>query len=387
MIVSGRRDTFRLIADCRKPEDKVIWFHCASLGEFEQARPVMEAIKNRFEGYRIYLSFFSSSGYEVRKDYALAACVFYLPADTPANAARMLQLIRPQLVIFIKYEFWYYHLEACHRRRIPLVSISTILRPNQVIFSLFGRVFREMLSFFNFFYVQNVQTKKLLAEIGIDQAMVTGDTRFDRVQAICQENKQIPELDDFGKGKKLIILGSTWRPDIDLWKDFIDHSGDNIKFVIAPHHIDEPEIDHISKQLSSGSVRFSSYQLSGHQVEKVLIIDNIGMLSSVYAYGYLIFVGGSFSKGLHNILEPAVYGKPVIIGKSKSNLKYQEAVELVRMGGVFVVKGPEELRIIAGQLLEDVTFYEKTSRASSDYVKQNTGATEKITNSLSDFLD
>ena len=386
LIVLGRRKTFRILRDKRKHGDRIIWFHCASLGEFEQGRPVMEALKNNKPHYRIFVSFFSSSGYEVKKSDTILDAVFYLPADTRLNAKKLISILKPEVAIFIKYEFWHHYFFACNRNKIPVVSISTILRPDQVFFRSFGKFYRSVLKRVDLYFVQNEETRELLNGIGIKNVRITGDTRFDRVFRIGSEHKHVPAIEKFMEGKPLVILGSTWQPDIKLWKEFINGNNGKYRFLIAPHNVDEADLRFIEAHFRPRSSRFSRIREDPETSSEILIIDTVGHLSSLYYYGFINYVGGSFSEGLHNILEPAVYGAPVLIGKDDSNSKFQEAVDLLAMGGAFEVSDPAGLESIMNKLSGDDHFYWDAGNKAKKYVESNLGATVKIVSELETIL-
>ena len=382
LIVQGRKETFSIIKNMRITGEKIMWFHCASLGEFEQGRPVMESIRKNWEGYKIYVSFFSSSGYEVRKDDPLLDAVFYLPADTKENARELVSLLKPEVAIFVKYEFWYYFFEACNKYHIPVISISTVLRPDQVFFKFYGKFYQDILRRVDAYFVQDNQTFQLLRDIGIRQIEITGDTRFDRVIKIRSDRASVPVIDEFVAGRRLIILGSTWKPDIDLWKSYINRNREQYKYLIAPHHIDEGNLSYIENHISLKTVRFTQLNSNNFRDSEVMIMDQIGLLSSLYFYGYVNYVGGSFSEGLHNLLEPAVFGTPVLLGKDKTNKKYLEAAGLIEAGGAFEVSNTEELAAIMGKLCRESSFYQEAGEKSRTFVESRAGATGKIVNSL-----
>jgi 3-deoxy-D-manno-octulosonic-acid transferase len=364
--------------------NKCLWFHCASLGEFEQALPLIEKIKGTFPQYQLFISFFSPSGFEYQKDNSIADGIFYLPADTKSNAGLLLDLLNPTAVFFIKYEFWYHYINTCNKKGIPVFSVSTILRPEQVFFKFYGSFHRGMLRKFNYFFVQNQDTRDLLKSIGIENSTISGDTRFDRVDAILKKQTSIISIEKFTGDSRIIVMGSTWSKDIDLWVHFINQNH-NLKFIIAPHNISEEEISYIEEQIQLELVRYSKIPKDMNKV-RVLIIDNIGMLSAIYNYADISYVGGAFGEGLHNILEPATFGKPVIFGKGKLNKKYQEVKALISRGGAFEVADRIELEKIMNDLLNDSEFYQESCRAGRSYVEENIGSTEVILKHLKTYL-
>ena len=358
-------------------EKPLIWMHCASLGEFEQGRPVLESIRKQYPGYAIALSFFSPSGYEIRKNYPGADVVFYLPADSAENARRLLAMLDPKLVLWVKYEYWYYFLREIHQRRIPLLLISGIFRKSQPFFKVYGGMWREMLGFFSELFVQNEKSVNLLNELHISHHQLAGDTRFDRVIDIAETALPIEPVERFIRRRKAVVAGSTWREDeIELFH-FVRARKD-IAFIIAPHEISEQRISDVLKEFP-GAVRFSELadgKSPGADCH-VLIIDNIGMLSFIYRYADVCFVGGGFSgNGVHNVLEAAVFGKPVIYGPEHE--KFQETLDLLDCGGGFSPSGPLELENILTKLFADEALIKKSGAASDNYVKSRRGATKII---------
>jgi 3-deoxy-D-manno-octulosonic-acid transferase len=344
----------------------------------------MEKINESFPDYQLFVSFFSPSGFEYQKDNPLADGVFYLPADTKSNARLLVDLLNPTAVFFIKYEFWFHYLNTCDEKDIPLFSVSTILRPDQVFFKFYGSFYRQILRKFDYFFVQNQETLDLLKNIGLENAMITGDTRFDRVEAILKKQTSIIPLEKFAGNSRLIVLGSTWTKDIDLWIPFINR-GHNLKFIIAPHNIKEEEISYIEKRIDLNVIRYSHIR-DEEKKAPVLIVDNVGMLSTIYRYAHITYVGGAFGEGLHNILEPATYGKPVIIGKSRLNKKYQEVQALISRGGAFEVANPEELEYLMNKLLRDNALYSECCQASRTYVVENLGSANAILEKVKTYL-
>jgi 3-deoxy-D-manno-octulosonic-acid transferase len=357
--------------------EKWVWVHCASLGEFEQGRPVIEALKAWNPSIKILLTFFSPSGYEVRKNYTYADSVFYLPWDTSANAQWFAEKVKPSLVIFVKYEFWYHYSAALHKRSIPLISISSVFRPDQSFFKPYGFLFRRMLGYFNHFFVQNEESAKLLHSIGLKNVTLSGDTRFDRVNEITQQAVEIPIAQQFKDNQKLMVIGSAWPDDMEVLFPFINENKNRLKFIIAPHEITEEFIISIEVSIEGKCVRFSKANGALLSEASVLIIDNVGMLSSLYRYGEFAFIGGGFGEGLHNILEAACYGIPIFFGNERYQ-KFQEAVDLVLRGGAFDVDGFPELK----SKYELMSTYPETFLLACDvtrsYVLENLGATSRI---------
>ncbi len=377
--VEGRKDIFeKLDAAFKGNTSRVIWIHCSSLGEFEQGRPVMEALKEKDSSAKILLTFFSPSGYENRKNYADADWIFYLPMDSTINAARFFSIVKPSLILFVKYEFWYYYLQQAKLQNIKTVLISGVFRDSQPFFKWYGDFNRETLQFFSWLFVQNKTSVELLQRVNIkNNVAISGDTRFDRVMTIALQFQPLDLIEKFiGNSEQIVVAGSTWLEDDEVLHHYtLTHP--EIKFIIAPHDIQKSRIEECKKlypkaitysQLNDGIESFAS---------NVLLIDNIGMLSKLYFYATISFIGGGFGDdGVHNVLEAAVYSKPVVFGEEYS--KFIEAVELVDLEGGFSVKNTLELEIILNKLLSDNLFYKKSCKIAGDYVKNNAGATKII---------
>lgn len=375
LFIQGRKGLISTIENKFSPKGKVAWFHCASLGEFEQARPVIEAFKSHFPNYSLVLTFFSPSGYEIRKNYKEVDFVCYLPIDTKNNANKFVEAINPTVSFFIKYEFWHFYSKALQKRNIPLLSIATILRPGQVFFRSYGSFYRKILLRFSQFFVQDHQTKDLLENIGITNCEISGDTRFDRVAKICESPRNLPLIEQFNNGQQVMVVGSAWEEDIDVLTSFINDT--HMKFIIAPHEIEEKFMRQMKKDFMRKTIRYS--QLTEDvdpSAYEVLIIDNVGMLSSLYQYGDYAFVGGGYGKGLHNILEPATFGLPIFFG-DKNYEKFREAIDLIKLGGAMAIADYDALRVQFRSFSESKT-YEIASEINADYVKNNTGATKRI---------
>lgn len=355
----------------------VVWIHAASLGEFEQGRPVLEAIRAAYPSYKILLTFFSPSGYEVRKNYKGADFIYYLPLDTRRNARELLDIVQPALAIFIKYEFWYHYLTELYTRQIPTLLVSGIFRKEQVFFKGHGAMFRQLLQQLTHIFVQNEASIRLLQGIGLRNASISGDTRFDRVSALLEEHTDLPEISSFIAGNQVVVAGSTWPEDEKLLSEWWQQeSRPGLKLIIAPHEIQESHIQDILT-LFPAARRFSAFKTDQTGTGQVLIIDNIGMLTTLYRYATIAYVGGGFGKdGIHNLLEPAVYSKPVIIGPEYS--KYFEAVELVAAGGALVITNAPQLHTCVQQLLQPGEIYPRMAAIAGNYVAANTGATQKV---------
>ena len=388
--VAGRENIFQRLQDAfANNRDKVLWIHCASLGEFEQGRPIIELLKNDNTAIKILLTFFSPSGYEVKKNYELADWVFYLPMDNDTNAQKFYDIVKPSVVVFVKYEYWFYYLREAKKRDIPLLLVSGIFREGQPFFKWYGGFNRQMLTYFSMFFVQNNESVELLNSIGIkENVMISGDTRFDRVLTIAQKFEPISEIEVFiGKHQQVIVAGSTWLEDDEVLVHYAKAHPDS-KFIIAPHDIQKSRIDECLA-LYPLSIKFSEWcTLNKKQsvdsktsammgTNNIIIIDNMGMLSRIYKYGTICFVGGGFGDdGVHNVLEAAVFGKPVIIGPEYS--KYIEADGLVNAGGAYSIKNTLAFEKIVNKLFGDSQLYNEVCDAAGDYVAINGGATNII---------
>ncbi len=373
--ISGRKNWESLLKNKINPADKNIWIHCASLGEFEQGRTVIEMLKKERPEFKIVLTFFSPSGYEVRKNYPFADYVCYLPADTPGNASKFVSLINPAFVVFVKYEFWNNYILKLSWNKVPLYLISGIFRLDQPFFKWYGTFFRKVLSGFTHFFVQNQESMELLKGIGIDNVMVTGDTRFDRVVQIAEAAKDIPQLKLFRGEEKLFLAGSSWPGDEEIIAAYINKYPLKMKWVFAPHEIEQNNLERLSRLFDTSVVRFSQFAEDKSDA-RVMIMDNIGMLSSAYKYAEIAEVGGGFGKGIHNILEAACWGIPVIFGPNHK--KFREATDLMELGGARCFNTFDEFSEILDNLLSDSDMYSGSAKSAAGYVKQNTGATAKI---------
>ena len=373
----GRKHIFKqLEARFQNNNAPVIWIHCASLGEFEQGRPVLEKLKAEFPGHKILLTFFSPSGFEVRKNYDQADYVFYLPWDTHRNATRFIANVKPTLVIFIKYEFWYHYSTCLRKRNIPLVSVSSIFRTNQVFFKSYGGFYRKTLLNFTYFFVQNDESARLLHGIHITNCTKAGDTRFDRVNQMVKRSGGLEAVSTFKASEKVMVIGSCWPEDLEVLIPFINENYHHIKFIIAPHEISEPFIRNLEQSLNAETIRYSAIQTATADAAHVLIIDNIGMLGRLYRYGEFAYIGGAFGKGLHNILEAACYGIPIFFG-NKNYQKFQEAVDLINRGGAFEVADYLDFKNKYEMATLPQTFL-LACEVTRQYVEENLGATEKV---------
>ncbi len=358
-------------------DEPLVWIHCASLGEFEQGRPVIEALKAWRPNLNILLTFFSPSGYEVRKNYPLATKVLYLPWDTPANAAMAINCVRPSLVIFVKYEFWYHYSNAIRKANIPLVSISAIFRPDHVYFKPRNAFFRGILENFTRFFVQNDESVRLLQSIGITQVSLAGDTRFDRVGALADRAEENLIARSFKGSRKVIVVGSAWPLDMEVLIPFLNDRLPELRVIIAPHEPTETFLRSLEKSLKGKCARYTKtteLEVSGADV---LLVDTIGLLNQLYRYGDYAFVGGGFKEGLHNTLEAACYGVPVFFGSRARYDKFQEAVDLVRLGGAFAIANTSEL-VSSFEALGRGDALQRAGEAARSYVHQHRGATAAI---------
>ena len=397
----GEREAFRILREKVDPHAKYVWFHAASLGEFEQGRPLMERLRREHPEYKILLTFFSPSGYEVRKNYEGADIITYLPLDTITNARRFLRTISPVMAFFIKYEFWYNYLHILKHRNIPVYSVSSIFRPDQVFFKWYGRQYSRVLNCFTHFYVQNEISKELLAKIGIKEVTVVGDTRFDRVLKIKEAAKQLKEIEYFCQyniandpddddiftacagytpPKGVFVAGSSWPPDEDIFiryfleRKLFDYG--KWKLIIAPHVIDESHLTQIEQKLNGYKVvRYTKWDCYSFESADVLIIDCFGLLSSIYRYGDVAYVGGGFGVGIHNLLEAAVWDVPVFFGPN--NQKFQEAQGLKKNGG-FEIHDYDEFARQMDRFASDADYMKEQGRLAGQFVKSLAGATERV---------
>lgn len=373
--IEGRKNLFAELDQKLAPSDRIIWMHCASAGELEQGKPVLEQLKTQYPQYKLLVTFFSPSGYEVGKKYKAADLIAYLPLDTKANAVRFLDLVRPELAIFVKYEYWYHHLKTAAERHIPLLLVSAIFRKNQPFFKSYGDFYRSILGFYNRIFVQDSESQQLLESINISNCIVSGDTRFDRVAAIAANFSELALIKRFVQDDRILVAGSTWPDDEQLLADFYHSYTGKLKLIIAPHEINKAHIDHLFS-LFPNAIAYSQLEQSFKEAS-VLIIDNVGMLSRLYQYATLTYIGGGFNKsGIHNTLEAAVWGKPVLFGPNYQ--KFKEARDLVDRKAGFSITNAEELKRIATELLRDEVLLQQSSTIARSYVEENRGSTQKI---------
>ncbi len=375
--LSGRKNLFERIQKEVVPGNHLLWFHVSSLGEFEQARPVIEGVKKYFPSYRILLTFFSPSGFELKKDYPLADYVYYMPLDTPRNASRFLDLVKPEKVFFVKYEFWFNFLTELKNREIPTFIFSALFRPSQFFFQPWGKWFRKVLKVYTHIFVQNQTSFETLHKFGFDNVSISGDTRLDRVAQIAKAASVLPKIEQFCAGKQVIVAGSTWPEDEAIFLNYINECTHQVKFIVAPHEVNQGSLNRITALLKRPYVLYSSdsttEQLDSAQV---LIVDGYGYLVSVYRYATIAYIGGGFTTGIHSILEPAVYGMPVVFGPDYH--KFHEAVEMIQLGAAHTISNYEELSNLLEGYLTDKNKLKNESIFASQYVESNRGATEKI---------
>jgi 3-deoxy-D-manno-octulosonic-acid transferase len=377
--LDGRKDLFAGLEKASATLQNPVWFHCASLGEFEQGRPLLEAMKKEHPSQKILLTFYSPSGFEIRKDYPLADYVCYLPLDTPSNARRFLDIVKPSSVFIVKYEFWFNLLTEIGNRKIPAYLVSGMFRKEQIFFKWYGSWFRERLNTFHRFYVQDEDSARLLSDAGFKNTLVTGDTRFDRVLEIAAQAQEIPVVKQFCNNKPVLIAGSSWAPEEKMlaelhWKEA------GYKLIIAPHEIAEEHIASILALFSDKAsvVRYSQAGTVRIEDADVLLIDNVGMLSSLYRYGRMALIGGGFGEGIHNILEPAVSGLPVFFGPRYE--KFMEAKELIEKGGAFCINDSADFKQQFNKMIKDPSALQTASEIAARYVKEKSGAVGKILN-------
>ncbi len=376
LFVDGRKKTFSILDTSIQKGDSVIWVHVASLGEFEQGLPVIEKIKSEYPSYKIVISFFSPSGYEVKKNTPVADAVVYLPIDTLANAKRFIDRIDPKLAIFVKYEIWPNYLNILRKKGIPTLLISAIFREEQVFFKWYGGLMRKALRTFTHFFVQDGKSVGLLKNIQLTNTTISGDTRFDRVAEILEQDNSLPFMEEFKGTSQCYVAGSTWPADEDIMLPFINESRDPIKFVLAPHNIKPEHIVSLKNSIAKKTLLYSELDQNDPKQFEVLIIDTIGLLTKIYSYADIAYVGGAFGTGLHNTLEPAVYGIPIIIGPDYSGFK--EAETLVRKKGIIVVESNQQFNNTMTQLLKQPEYSKQTGEINGNFVGSHIGASIQI---------
>jgi 3-deoxy-D-manno-octulosonic-acid transferase len=389
LMIDGHSEVFATLERGIDPSAKYIWFHAASLGEFEQGRPVIEEIRRLHPEYKILLTFFSPSGYEVRKNYPLADIICYLPFDRSKNVQRFLKVVRPRIAIFIKYEFWYNYLTELHKQEIPTYIISAIFRPSQLFFKWYGIRARKALSYYASICVQDEDSKTLLAKVGIRNVSVCGDSRFDRVVDIRQEAKDLPLIQQFASSGtcadefKTMVAGSSWPKDEDLLLHYFNNSP-QLKLIIAPHEIHESHLADIESKVKRPCIRYSHAKGKNLADYDCLIIDSFGLLSSAYSYGQIAYVGGGFGVGIHNVLEAAVYGIPVIFGPNYH--KFREAIQLIEAGGGYSVENHDSFLALMDELMHYPEVLEAVGKQAGDYVYSNTKVVDRVLAELNAHL-
>ncbi len=378
LFVNGRKETFKTLEQAIQPSWKIIWVHVASLGEYEQGLPLVERLKNQFSDHKIVLTFFSPSGYEVKKDKTPADVVTYLPLDTFGNATRFLEIVRPKLAIFVKYEVWPNYLTELSKRQVPTLLVSGIFNEKQAYFKWYGQFLRQSLRDFTHFFVQDEASKTLLKTLDFENITVSGDTRFDRVAQIAQRDNQMPLIDLFKRDHHCLVAGSTWPEDEKILLPFINTTTAKIKYIIAPHTIKKQHIQQLKAALSKKTVCYSELenQQQSHEEIEVVIVDSVGLLTKIYSYADIAYVGGGFATGLHNTLEPAVFGIPVIIGPEYSD--FVEATDLVQQNGVLSIQNLKEFETQVTKLLQETSLAKKTGAINLLYVQKKVGATNTI---------
>lgn len=382
-MVRGQHDTWRILREKIDPTARYVWFHAASLGEFEQGLPLIERLRREQPSRKILLTFFSPSGYEVRKDYKGADVVCYLPFDSPTAARRFIKWARPEMAFFIKYEFWRNYIDILSKKSIPVYSVSSIFRPGQIFFRWYGRKYARCLRRISHFFVQNERSVELLRTIGVqDNVTIVGDTRFDRVIDIRNNARPLPLVEQFTRAKEdsntapfVLVAGSSWQPDEDILLDYVNHHPD-LRLVIAPHVVNDAHIQEIEQKLTTPALRYSQATLENVGDYRVLIIDGYGLLSSIYRYATVAYVGGGFGVGIHNVPEAAVYGIPVIIGPNHQ--RFAEAMALIANGGCKSIEKAEDFSTIMDDFLENPAHIAQAGSAAGDYIHQNAGATPVI---------
>lgn len=380
LFVQGRKTVFQTLAEKIKPNDKVIWFHAASLGEYEQGLPVMEKLRQLYPSYKIVLTFFSPSGYEIRKNSPAADVVVYLPMDTLANAKKFMKLAHPDMAFFIKYEFWPNYLFELQKAHVPTYLISGLFRPNQAFFKWYGGFYRKAFKAFNHFFVQYEISKSLIESLGFTNVTVSGDTRYDRVSRILEQDNTVPFIEEFINGKTAVVFGSSWPKDEEMFSGFIN-SQPNTKFIIAPHTFGESHMESIRQTITKPVVFFTEKEGENLKEYEVLVINTIGLLGKIYSYADVAYVGGGFgTAGLHNILEPAAFGIPVVIGPNHD--KFPEAKQLTHAGGCIVVHDKAETETVLANLANDITYRKETGSNAGNFVAQNRGAINTIINHI-----
>ena len=382
LFTNGRKLTFSKLQSEISSNNKTIWMHCASLGEFEQGRPILEKLKAQFPTKKIVLTFFSPSGYEVQKNYEVADVVCYLPLDSKKNAQKFLSFINPEIAIFVKYEFWPNLLKELKNKQIKTILVSGIFRENQAFFKWYGGWMRKSLKAFNHFFVQDENSKKLLEKSKLNNITISGDTRFDRVYEITQQNNQLDFIEAFTNNNYTLVAGSTWKEDEELLVDYINNTASKEeKFIIAPHNINSKDIEQLKNSINKKVVLYSEKENVSLKNYQVFIIDTVGILTKIYKYANVAYVGGGFTKtGVHNVLEPATFGVPIVIGPNYH--KFNEAVELIKNKACFSIGTSKKLSVLLNKFFNEESSRTKAGKRALNYVVEKTGATAIILNYL-----
>ena len=374
--VEGRNHTFDILKTANITDQKNLWFHCASLGEYEQGLPVFTAIKNKFPNHNLVLTFFSPSGYEIRKSNPITSIVCYLPLDTKSNAKAFIDIVKPELSVFVKYDIWPNYINEIHKNNLKVILISALFRSNQIYFKSYGKIMTNTIKKFSHIFTQNQKSIDLLKKINYSSFSISGDTRFDRVSNQLLTNNTLDFIEAFKDQKLCVVFGSSWKEDAELFIDFINKYP-HYKYIIAQHNISKSECGFLSDHISSKTIFYSNYKKSELKTANCFVIDTIGFLTKIYAYADISYVGGGMgNSGLHNILEPAAFGSPIIIGKNYKN--FPEAESLIKMKGVYVVKNKSEFESIILKFTDDKRFRDLTSDITKNYIIDNKGATQHI---------
>ena len=377
LFTNGRKNVFSKLSTSINNQDKIIWFHCASLGEFEQGLPLMEDLKTNYPSHKLLVTFFSPSGYEIKKNHPIGDVIVYLPLDTPSNAKKFIELTHPSLVVFIKYEFWPNYLQQLKKENIKTILVSGLFRESQLFFKPYGGFMRNALNSFEHFFVQDQTSENLLHEIKFTNTSLNGDTRFDRVANQLKQDNTLGFIEDFKQDALCVVCGSTWPEDEEVLLDSINLASENVKYIIAPHNIDHKNIKAFKNNMKKPVLLFSEMENKNLSDYSVLIIDTIGLLSKIYNYADIAYVGGAMGKtGLHNILEPITFGVPIIIGQHFK--KFPEASSLLNLNGLFSIKNSEECSQILSQLIQEEDFRNQAGKIAKKYATDNIGATNNI---------
>ncbi len=385
LFVTGRKTVFDTLQTNITKGDHILWFHCASLGEYEQGVPVMQQLKAKHPNYKLLVTFFSPSGYEVKKNSELADIIVYLPIDTKGNAKRFLQLVQPELAVFVKYEFWPNYLKTLNKNKVPTVFISTTFRKDQMFFKWYGGFMRNVLGTIDHFFVQDRVSKELIEKAGFTNVTLSGDTRFDRVSHQIEMDNHVDFIAEFINDRLCIVIGSSWPEDEEVFVDYINEAPENVCFIIAPHEIKRSKTEDLQQKLKKKTVTYSDMTTTALKDQQVFILDTVGYLSRAYSYGDIAYVGGAMgTSGLHNILEPATFGIPIIIGDNFD--KFREAKQLQKLAGLFSISNKDEFIEVISKLVDNNKFREKTGMISGHFINSNTGATDMISTYLNEKL-